>query len=161
MFFPRRASVGMAREAMARILGSRLGERSVRQSVSWATLGRPAKAYRVFHAAWSVAGLASLGYIWACAATRRRDRRLWASIAFLSIEGAGLIVGGGDCPMGPLQARIGDPVPFFELVLPPRAAKAAVPILAGASVGGFVAVALRRPLNRWRARSRYPLPGPV
>lgn len=52
--------------------------------VGWATLSRPAKAYRVFHAAWSVAGLASLGYIWACAATRRRDRRLWASITFLS-----------------------------------------------------------------------------
>ena len=129
----------------------------MRQSVGWATLGRPAKAYRVFHAAWSVGGLASLGYIWACAATRRRDRWLWASIAFLSIEGAGLIVGGGDCPMGPLQAKIGDPVPFFELVLPPRAAKAAVPILAGASLTGFVAVALRPPIRR-TARSRSPRP---
>lgn len=123
--------------------GSREG--AMKHSVGWATLSRPAKAYRVFHAAWSVAGLASLGYIWACAATRRRDRRLRASIAFLSIEGAGLIVGGGDCPMGPLQAQIGDPVPFFELVLPPRAAKAAVPILAGVSVAGLLAVALRRP----------------
>ncbi len=113
----------------------------------WATLSRPAKAYRVFHAAWSVAGLASLGYIWACAARRQRDRRLWASGAFLSIEGVGLIVGGGDCPMGPLQERLGDQVPFFELVLPPRAAKAAVPILAGASVAGFIAVALRRPIR--------------
>jgi hypothetical protein len=115
--------------------------------VGWATLSRPAKAYRVFHAAWSAAGLASLGYIWACAATRRRDRRLWASIAFLSIEGVGLILGGGDCPMGPLQAKLGDEVPFFELVLPPRAAKAAVPILAAASVAGFIAVALRRPIR--------------
>ena len=113
----------------------------------WATLSRPAKAYRVFHAAWSVAGLASLGYIWACAARRQRDRRLWASGAFLSIEGLGLIVGGGDCPMGPLQERLGNQVPFFELVLPPRAAKAAVPILAGASVAGFIAVALRRPIR--------------
>jgi hypothetical protein len=118
--------------------------------VGWATLSGPAKAYRVFHAAWSVAGLASLGYIWTCAAMRRRDRGLWASIAFLSIEGGGLIVGGGNCPMGPLQARIGDPVPFFELVLPPRAAKAAVPILAGASVAGFLAVALRPPSRSLR-----------
>jgi hypothetical protein len=119
----------------------------VTNPVGWATLSRPAKAYRVFHAAWSVAGLASLGYIWASAVTRRRDRRLWASIAFLSIEGVGLIVGGGDCPMGPLQAKLGDQVPFFELVLPPRAAKAAVPILAAASVAGFIAVALRRPIR--------------
>jgi hypothetical protein len=112
---------------------------------AWATLGRPAKAYRIFHAVWSVAGLASLGYIWWCAATRRRDRGLWASMAFLSLEGAGLIAGGGDCPLGPFQASLGDEVPFFELVLPPRAAKAAVPVLAGASVAGFVAVALRPP----------------
>ena len=116
----------------------------------WATLGRPAKAYRLFHAGWSVAGLASLGYVWACAVSRRRDRRLWASVAFLSIEGAGLLVGGGDCPMAPVQAQLGDSVPFFELVLPPRAAKAAVPILAAASVAGLVAVAVRRPA---RARS--------
>lgn len=114
-------------------------------SVGWATLGRPAKAYRVFHTAWSVVGLASLGYIWACAATRRRDRRLWASVAFLSIEGVGLLVGGGDCPLGPFQAQLGDSVPFFELVLPPRAAKAAVPILAGTSVAGFLALAPRSP----------------
>ena len=110
---------------------------------SWATLSRPARVYRVFHASWSVAGLASLGYIWLCAMTRRRDRLLGASIAFLSIEGIGLIAGGGDCPMGSLQAKLGDPVPFFELVLPPRAAKAAVPVLAGAAIAGMAAVALR------------------
>jgi hypothetical protein len=92
-----------------------------------------------------VAGLASLGYIWFCAATRRRDKALAASVAFLSVEGVGLLIGGGDCPMGTVQAQMGDPVPFFELVLPPRAAKAAVPILAGASVLGIVAVVLRRP----------------
>ena len=112
---------------------------------SWATLGRRARAFRVVHTAWSVVSLACLGYIWVCAATGRRDRRLVASVAFLSLEGAGLVVGHGDCPMGPLQADLGDPVPLFELVLPPRAAKAAVPVLAVVSVAGIVALALRRP----------------
>jgi hypothetical protein len=116
--------------------------------VGWADLSRPARAYRVFHAAWSVAGLASLAYIWFCAATRRRDRALLASVAFLSVEGVGLLIGGGDCPMGNVQAQMGDPVPFFELVLPPRAAKAAVPILAWASVAGIIAVVLRGPARR-------------
>ena len=60
--------------------------------------------------------------------------------------------------MGPLQAQIGDPVPFFELVLPPRAAKAAVPILAGASIAGFLAVALRPPSESRRA-TILPHPG--
>lgn len=113
--------------------------------MSWATLGRRARVWRLLHAAWSVAQLAGLGYIWTCALTRRRTRRLWASVAFLLAEGAALIVGRGNCPVAPLQAGWGDPVPFFELVMPPRAAKAAVPILAAVSVGAIAALVLRRP----------------
>jgi hypothetical protein len=37
---------------------------------------------------------------------------------------------------------------MFELLLPPRAAKAAVPILAGASLAGLLAVVLRSPRAR-------------
>lgn len=48
--------------------------------------------------------------------------------------------------MGPRQAEWGDPIPFFELVLPPRAAKVAVPILAGVSLAALVALVVRRPL---------------
>ena len=61
------------------------------------------------------------------------------------MEGAGLVVGRGDCPLGPLQERLGDPVPLFQLVLPPRGAKAAVPALAAVTVGGLVMLAVRRP----------------
>jgi hypothetical protein len=113
--------------------------------MSWGTLGRRARTFRVVHGIWSVFGLSSLGYVWVCAITRRRDRRLWASAAFLGVEGAALVVGRGNCPMGPLQAEWGDPVPFFELALPPRAAKAAVPVLAGASVVGLLMIVVRPP----------------
>jgi len=95
--------------------------------MTWSDLPSGARAFRIAHVVWSVLSLASLGYIWACALTRRRDRRLWASVAFLSLEGVALVVGRGDCPFGPLQTWLGDPIPLFELVLPPRAAKAAVP----------------------------------
>ena len=44
-----------------------------------------------------------------------------------------------------MQAEWGDPVPFFELVLPPRAAKAAIPILTAVSLAGIAALILRRP----------------
>ncbi len=113
--------------------------------VAWSDLGRRAKAWRLVHASWSVAQLAGLAYIWSCAATGRRDRLLWGSIGFLVLEGAALVVGRGNCPVGPLQAEWGDPVPFFELLLPPRAAKAAVPVLAVVSLGGIAAVVIRRP----------------
>jgi hypothetical protein len=101
----------------------------------------------VVHAVYSVFGLAAFGYLWTCVVTGRRDRGLNASIGFLIAEGGALVVGRGDCPMGPLQAEWGDPVPFFELVLPPRAAKAAVPILAGTSVLGIALIVLRGPLR--------------
>jgi hypothetical protein len=115
--------------------------------VTWSDLPSGAKAFRIAHVVWSVLSLASLGYIWACALTRRRNRRLGASIAFLSLEGVALIVGDGDCPFGPLQTRLGDPMPLFELVLPPRAAKAAVPVLAGVTLTGLAAVVVRRPVD--------------
>ena len=96
-----------------------------------------ALALRIGHGAVAVVELAALGELWFCALTNRRHKLLWGAIAVLAGEGAGLAVGRGDCPLGPLQERLGDPVPLFELVLPPRAAKAAVPILAGATCLGL------------------------
>jgi hypothetical protein len=99
----------------------------------------------VAHAAWSVVQLSALTYIWACAVTRRRDRVAWGSVVMLAVEGAALVVGRGSCPMGSRQAAWGDPVPFFELVLPPRAAKAAVPVLGVISAAAIASLVFRRP----------------
>ena len=51
----------------------------------------------------------------------------------------------GDCPLGPLQARLGDPAPLFELVLSPTAARRATvnPAKAAASAVRVVIVAAR------------------
>jgi hypothetical protein len=125
--------------------GNDENSRSPVEAKGWAALGRRARAWRLVHATWSVAQLGCLGYIWGSAVTGRRSPRLWASVAFLCVEGGALVVGGGDCPVGPLQAEWGDPVPFFELILPPRAAKAAVPLLAAVSLAGIAALVLRRP----------------
>lgn len=122
--------------------------------MTWASLPPRARAFRVFHAAYSVVGMSAFGYLWACVLTGRRDRGLAASIAFLVTEGAALVVGHGDCPMGQTQAEWGDPVPFFELVLPPRAAKAAVPFLAWTSTLGIALIVLRG------LRRHPPLPTP-
>jgi hypothetical protein len=56
------------------------------------------------------------------------------------VQGIGVLVGRGNCPLGPIQRRLGDPIPFFELVLPPRAAKAAFPVLLAVTLGGIVAL---------------------
>lgn len=112
---------------------------------TWSELKPSAKAFRVAHAAFAFVSLSSLAYIWLSAATRRRDRLLAGSLAVLLFEAVALVIGRGDCPFGPAQARLGDPVPLFELVLPPRAAKAAIPVLTGISVVGIMAAAARGP----------------
>jgi hypothetical protein len=111
----------------------------------WRQLPWDAKAFRIGHFLIATIELTSLGYVWTCAITRQRDRALFAALAILSAQGVGLIIGRGNCPLGPLQRRLGDPVPLFNLVLPPRAAEAAVPLLATVTLAGVVALAWRRP----------------
>jgi|SRR3990172_5590356 len=115
---------------------------------NWSSLPPKAKAFRVAHGIWSVAQLTCLWYIWRSAWRRERDRRLAAAIGFLMVEGGALIVGRGNCPFGPFQRELGDATPFFELILPPRAAKAAIPFLAAVSLAGLAAVLLRPPRSR-------------
>ncbi|HWH24090.1 MAG TPA: hypothetical protein VNW68_04250 [Candidatus Limnocylindria bacterium] len=120
-------------------------ERSLRQgSADWHALGRGARLFRLAHAGWSVLNLAALGHVW-LSALRGRDRYLRASTGLLLAEGAALLIGRGNCPFAPLQARLGDPVPLFELVLPPRAAKAAIPLLSVVALAGVAAAISRAP----------------
>lgn len=112
---------------------------------AWRSIPRRARFYRVAHACWAIASLTALAYVWACAIVRRRDRLLAASVTFLSVQGVGLVIGRGNCPMSPIQRRLGDPVPLFELVLRPRAARAAIPALTLVTIAGFVAGVLRPP----------------
>jgi hypothetical protein len=78
-----------------------------------------AKAFRAFHAGLAVVGLSALGYISTCGLTGRRGRFLSAAIAALVVEAGALVGGRGNCPLGPSQAKLGDPIPLFELALPP------------------------------------------
>jgi hypothetical protein len=113
--------------------------------VAWAQLPTGARLFRLAHIVWGVLNLAGLGWIWISAARRSRDRVAYASMALLLAEGVALVIGRGNCPFGPFQRRLGDPVPMFELVLPPRAAKAAIPILTAVALAGIAAFALRPP----------------
>ena len=115
----------------------------------WEDLGTAARLFRVAHGVWGAFSLAGLAYLWRAASLRRRDRTALASFGLLSAEGVALLIGRGDCPFGPLQARLGDPVPMFEWVLPPRAAKAAIPALTVLSVAIMAG---------WLIRAGLPLP---
>jgi hypothetical protein len=111
----------------------------------WSALPWRARAFRVFHVLVAVVMLSALGNVWRAALVRRRDTALAVSVGALLVQGAGIVVGRGNCPLGPLQARAGDPAPCFELVLPPRAAKAAFPVLFAFTLAGLAAVVVRPP----------------
>lgn len=113
----------------------------------WSSLGMRARMFRIAHGTFGALNLAGLGYVWLSAIRRRRDRLTYASMALLASEGAALVIGRGDCPLGAFQAGLGDSVPMFEWVLPPRAAKAAIPLLALIAAVG-IAAAATAPGNR-------------
>jgi hypothetical protein len=106
-------------------------------------LSRVALAFRAAHAAIALEMLIAIAYVWWCALSGRRGRLLHMAAASLVGEGVLVSANGGDCPLGGLQRRLGDPVPLFELVLSPRAAKRAVPTLGAITAAGLVLVVAR------------------
>jgi len=108
-----------------------------------AKLSRAALAFRTAHAAIAIEMLLTIAYVWWCVLTGRRGRLLRVAAATLIGEGVLVTANGGDCPLGGLQRRLGDPVPLFELVLSPSAAKRAVPALGAITAAGLVLLMVR------------------
>ena len=108
-----------------------------------ARLSRAAMAFRAFHTAIAAEQLLAIAYVWWCALSGRRDRLLHVAAASLIGEGVLVAANHGDCPLGGLQDRLGDPIPLFELVLSPRAAKRAVPTLGAIAAAGLVLLVAR------------------
>src|SRR5215217_681746 len=106
-------------------------------------LSRAALAFRAFHGVIAVEMLLAIAYVWWCALSGRRDRLLRIAAASLIGEGVLVAANHGDCPLGGLQERLGDPVPLFELVLSARAAKRAVPTLGAIAAAGLVLLVAR------------------
>lgn len=119
-------------------------------------LSAAAWALRIAHAAITATFLAAIVHIWVCAATRRRNR--WLHVAAVAVVGEGVVVAAnhGDCPLGPLQQRLGDPVPLFELVLSPAAARRAVPALGCIATAGLVLLKTRPPHRARPSSARNP-----
>jgi hypothetical protein len=112
-------------------------------SRSGPSLTPAALAFRAAHAAIAAGFLLAIAHVWWCALSGRRGPLLHAAMVALTTEGTLVAANGGDCPLGGLQGRMGDPVPLFELVLSPRAAKRAVPVL-GTVAGAGIALVLAR-----------------
>jgi hypothetical protein len=108
-------------------------------------LSPAALACRAAHAAITASFLLAIAYVWWCALTGRRGPLLRVAVIALAVEGLLVAVNRGDCPLGGVQERLGDPVPLFDLVLSPRAAKRAVPVLGAVTAAGVALLARRDP----------------
>jgi hypothetical protein len=113
-------------------------------------LTRAIVLWRVAHGLITAGFLAAIAVIWSAAVTGRRSRWLAPAIAAVTTEGVVVALNHGDCPLGPVGDRVGDPVPFFELVLSPRAARRAIPALGVFTALGIALVVARRPAARDR-----------
>jgi hypothetical protein len=114
-------------------------------SMASGRLSPAARAFRAAHGVISVGFLGAIVYVWWCALTGRRDRWLHLAVVSLVTEGAFVTANHGDCPLGPLQDRLGDPVPLFELVLSPTTARRAVPTLGLIATAGLILLVRRGP----------------
>ena len=108
-------------------------------------LSPAALAFRSAHAAITGGFLIAIAYVWWCAFTRRRDRWLHLAVGSLIAKGLLVTANHGDCPLGPIQERVGDPDPLFELVLSPTAARRAVPLLGILAIAGITLLTRREP----------------
>ncbi len=98
---------------------------------------------RIAHGLISLLFLACIATLYVGAWRGRADAFTLAALAALGLECTLVLLSGGNCPLGPALRRLGDDTPFFELFLPPRAAKAAVPVLGVVAVLGAALLAVR------------------
>src|SRR4028119_1112245 len=117
-------------------------------------LSLAALAFRAGHTAIAIEQLLAIAYVWWCALSGRRDRLLRIAVATLLIEGVLVVANRGDCPLGGLQQRLGDPVPLFELVLLPRSARWALPTLGAITTAGLALLVVRGRRDRRRTAPR-------
>jgi hypothetical protein len=122
-----------------------VADRVILMRMATERLSPAARAFRAVHGAITAAFIVAIVYVWWCALTRRRDRWLRLAVSALVTEGAVVSANHGDCPLGPLQGRLGDPVPLFELALSPTAARRAVPTLGLVTAAGLILLARRGP----------------
>lgn len=100
---------------------------------------------RIVHGLFALYFLGCLAYLWYVAITKQVDDGLFV-ISVLSLAVEGFVVfalNKGNCPLVHIQRRINDNIPFFELFMPRKLAKTAIPVAAGLTLIAVVIILLR------------------
>lgn len=99
---------------------------------------------RIIHTAFALYFITCVLIIYGTAFTLRINIVFWIALLSLIVEGfLVFILNKGHCPLAPLQRKLKDPVPFFNLFLPDRLAKKAVPFFTLLTFLGVALIAVR------------------
>jgi hypothetical protein len=99
---------------------------------------------RTIHTIFALYFIACLVALYYFAFTKQFNTVTTIALVSLAIEGfVVFILNKGDCPLIHIQKRIDDPIPFFELFLPPKIAKRAIPFFAILTITGLVLFIIR------------------
>lgn len=99
---------------------------------------------RVIHGLFALYFILCLMYLYYAAIFAKADMLLLIAVVSLCIEGfVVFVLNKGDCPLIYIQKRIGDDIPFFQLFLPAKLAKQAIPTLVQATWLGIALLLIR------------------
>ena len=93
---------------------------------------------RTIHGLFALLFIACIFYIYYSAFLKQFN--FFSGLAILSLTIEGILVfllNNGHCPLAPLQWKLGDSTPFFNLFLPERYARLAVPFFAAITFLGI------------------------
>jgi hypothetical protein len=100
---------------------------------------------RIFHGILTIYFTLCLLYLYIVGLTGNVDRTLFI-VAILSLAAEGIAVfafNQGDCPLIHVQKKIGDNKPFFELLLPSKLARRAIPVFALLTIVSILIILIR------------------
>lgn len=97
---------------------------------------------RVIHGVITFIFLSCIFYIYYSGITNRIGWITYLAIGLIVVEGIVVSLNKGNCPLGPIHHKYGDDKAFFELILPKRTAKMAVPVLGIIAAVGILLVFL-------------------
>lgn len=100
---------------------------------------------RILHSILAVYFALCLLYLYIVGLTGNVDRTLFiVAIVSLAVEGIAVFVfNQGSCPLIHIQKKIGDNKPFFELLLPSKLAKQAIPVFALLTIIAILIILIR------------------
>lgn len=99
---------------------------------------------RFIHGLFTLYFIACMLYVYYCFFVNIENKLLYIAIISLLVEGLIIFLNKSECPLGIMHRKFGDALAFFELFLPKKIAKNAIPYFSVITILGFVLLFARK-----------------